>query len=179
MFLGSSLGNEKYAQVAGELGSYLAKKGIGIVYGGTDVGCMGKLAESAYENNGTVIGIFARELLDSEVSHNHVKYTNITELILVDTMQERKKMLSEQGDLIIVLPGGTGTFEEFFDVVSEIKWTGNKKPIYILNLDGYYDPLKLLFQNAIEEGFLLPHYKLFEYVNNIDELFENIKRDFL
>jgi len=146
VFLGSSIGKGIYAKVASDLGSKLAKNQIGIVYGGTDVGCMGKLAEAAYENNGTVIGIFPRELLNSEVSHNHVKYTNISELILVDTMQQRKKMLSDRGDFIIVLPGGTGTFEEFFDIVSEIKWTGHAKPIYVVNIDGYYDPLKLLFQ---------------------------------
>ena len=178
VFLGSSIGKGIYAEVASDLGSKLAKNQIGIVYGGTDVGCMGKLAEAAYENNGTVIGIFPRELLNSEVSHNHVKYTNISELILVDTMQQRKKMLSDRGDFIIVLPGGTGTFEEFFDIVSEIKWTGHAKPIYVVNIDGYYDPLKLLFQNAVENGFLLPHYKLFNYVNTIDELFEIVKSDF-
>ena len=176
--MGSSIGNEKYAQVASDLGSKLAQLSIGIVYGGTDVGCMGKIAEAAYDNRGKVIGIFPRELLKSKVSHNHVKYTNITELILVDTMQERKKMLSVRGDFIIVLPGGTGTFEEFFDVVSERKLMGYQKPIYVVNIDGYYDPLKLLFQNAVENGFLLAHFQLFEYVKDINELMKLIKRDF-
>ena len=134
---------------------------------------MGKLADAALENNGHVIGIFPEGKLTSERKH-----TGLTDLVLVDSMNERKRLLLEGGDCIIVLPGGTGTFEEFFEAVSGRALNHHQKPIYVLNVDGFYDSFNPLFETAVKNEFMNPDRKLFEFVSDVEEVLEKVEKHF-
>ena len=174
VYLGAADGKgNEFLKITGDLGAGLAKRGFGIVYGGANTGCMGKLADAALENNGHVIGIFPEGKLTSERKH-----TGLTDLVLVDSMNERKRLLLEGGDCIIVLPGGTGTLEEFFEAVSGRALNHHQKPIYVLNVDGFYDSFNPLFDTAVKNEFMNPDRKLFEFVNDVEEVLEKVEKHF-
>jgi len=150
IFLGSASGtNPDYAEATGSMGRALAERGITCVYGGSNTGLMKLLADSVLEAGGKVIGVTITALRDKEIYH-----PDLTELHVVSTMHERKQMMAELSDGFIALPGGIGTFEEFFEVYTWAKLGFHSKPCGLLNVNNYYAPLDALLDNAEQEGFL-------------------------
>lgn len=150
VFCGSSCGTDKIFEMqAHELGKTLAKYNIEVVYGGARVGLMGAIANGALENNGRVIGVLPGFLKKVEVTHE-----NLTELIVVETMHQRKRKMNELSDGFITLPGGFGTLEEFFEMLTWAQLGLHKKPVAVLNISGYYDELLSLIQQMVNKGFL-------------------------
>lgn len=152
VFCGSSFGTDAvFEQQAWLLGKTLAQKNIGLVYGGARVGLMGAIANGALENQGEVIGIIPRFLQEKEIAHTH-----LTELILVNTMHERKTKMESLSDGVITLPGGFGTMEEFFEMLTWAQLGLHGKPIGILNTNGFYNDLITMMQTMVTKGFLKP-----------------------
>ena len=150
VFCGSGEGyNECYREAAYNLGSMLADRHIRIIYGGAKVGLMGALADGALDNGGEIIGVIPDFLKTQEVAHE-----GLTRLITVDTMHERKLKMHELSDGIITLPGGWGTMEELFEMLTWSQLGLHSKPVGLLNVNGYYDALKALTDNMVTEGFL-------------------------
>lgn len=150
VFCGSSLGNNSvYETEAALLGATLAKKNIRTVYGGAKIGIMGALANAALEHQGEVYGVIPEFLLKREVFHE-----GLTELAITGTMHERKAMLNELSDGIITLPGGYGTMEEIFEMLTWEQLKLHQKPIGILNTNGFYNHLLAQVQHMVNEGFL-------------------------
>jgi uncharacterized protein (TIGR00730 family) len=155
VFCGSSEGyNESYRETAYELGKTLAARNIHIIYGGAKVGLMGAVAEGALQNGGKIIGVIPTFLKTKEVVHE-----GLTELITVGTMHERKIKMHELSSGVITLPGAWGTMDELIEMLTWGQLGLHRKPIGLLNINGYYDALKALFDNMVMEGFLN------EYVN--------------
>jgi hypothetical protein len=157
IFCGSSSGNrQSYTENACALGEVLVKRGYGMVYGGGRVGLMGILADAVLQNGGEVIGVIPKALAEKEVAHQ-----SLTELHVVATMHERKALMAELSDGFVALPGGLGTFEELFEVFTWAQLGLHGKPLGLLNVDGYYDPLLALIDHATSEGFIrLEHRQL-------------------
>ncbi|HCD9235172.1 TIGR00730 family Rossman fold protein [Elizabethkingia anophelis] len=150
VFCGSSLGTEAvYEKQAYELGVTLAKQNIGLVYGGANVGLMGAVANGVIENGGEAIGVLPYFLKGKEIAHE-----NLTELILVDTMHERKAKMNELSDGVISLPGGFGTLEELFEMITWAQLGLHQKPIGVLNINGFYTELLAFVQTMVSKGFL-------------------------
>ncbi|MFY0254375.1 TIGR00730 family Rossman fold protein [Chitinophaga sp. 30R24] len=150
VFCGSSAGNHPvYLQQAMQLGAALAQRNITLVYGGAKVGLMGAVADSCLQAGGKVIGVLPHFLQQKEVAHE-----GLTTLILVNTMHERKTKMNELGDGVIALPGGFGTMEELFEMLTWGQLGLHKKPIGLLNTNGFYNSLIQLSQTMTEHGFL-------------------------
>ncbi|HWC60834.1 MAG TPA: TIGR00730 family Rossman fold protein [Verrucomicrobiae bacterium] len=150
VFCGSSHGaNPAYADAARNLGGELARRGIGLVYGGGNVGLMGVIADGVLAAGGEVIGVIPEALMAKELGHK-----GIQDLRVVKTMHERKAMMAELSDGFIALPGGIGTFEEFFEIVTWAQLGFHSKPCALLNVNGFYDPLLHLLDHAIAERFV-------------------------
>jgi len=148
------------------LGQTLAARDIGVVYGGANVGLMGSLAQGVLSENGKIIGVLPGFLKEKEIAH-----PNLTELILVESMHERKKKMNELSDGIIALPGGFGTLEEFFEMLTWAQLGLHKKPVAILNIGEFYTKLVELMQHMVDTGFLKEINKNMLIVSdNIDEL---------
>ncbi len=155
VFCGSSYGNQPvYEEQAILLGRTLAQKGIRLIYGGASVGLMGAVANAALEAGGTVIGVIPRFLNSREIAH-----IGLNELILVESMHERKAKMNELCDGVITLPGGFGTMEELFEMLTWSQLGLHTKPIGLLNTAGYYDPLNYMVKTMEEQGFLKPVYR--------------------
>lgn len=155
IFGGSSTGdNEVYRNAASVLGQLIAERGMKLIYGGAKVGLMGTVANSVLENGGEVIGIIPEFLHTKEVAH-----TGLTQLITVDTMHERKLKMHELSDAIITLPGGWGTMEEMFEMLTWGQLGLHHKPIGLLNINGYYNCLHQLIDTMMNEGFLKEYYR--------------------
>lgn len=152
VFCGSQPGaRAEYAAAARDLGTWLAQQGIEVVFGGGHVGMMGALADAALAARGRVIGIIPEHLMRPEVAHR-----NLTELIVVDTMHTRKRTMAQRADAFIVLPGGYGTFEEMFEMITWLQLQLQTKPVGLLNVAGFYDKLVDFLQHAIDERFIRP-----------------------
>ena len=150
VFCGARLGSdESYEQQATALGIALANQNIGLVYGGADLGLMGAVSNGALSENGEVIGILPKFLQNREIAHKE-----LTELILVDSMHERKTKMNDLCDGIIALPGGIGTLEELFEIMTWVQLGLQNKPIGILNVNNYYESLIAFIDNMISSGFL-------------------------
>ncbi len=150
VFCGSSMGgNPEFERIAVALGSELAQRNIGLVYGGAKVGLMGKVADGALSKKGEVIGVLPHFLHQVELAH-----TEISQLILVDSMHQRKAKMDELSDGIIALPGGYGTLEEFFEMLTWAQLGLHQKPVALFNVMGFYDPLIALIDNMVIQGFL-------------------------
>ncbi|MBK8809790.1 MAG: TIGR00730 family Rossman fold protein [Acidobacteria bacterium] len=150
VFCGSNSGfRSEYAEAAKRLGNLFVSAGIRLVYGGGKVGLMGVIADEVMRGGGTVVGIIPDSLERKEVGHREV-----TELLVVDSMHERKAKMAEFADGFIAMPGGIGTFEEFFEILTWAQLGFHNKPCGILNIAGYYDGLLALCDNAVTEGFL-------------------------
>jgi uncharacterized protein (TIGR00730 family) len=136
------------------MGRALARRGIGLVYGGGRVGLMGAVADTVMAEGGKVIGIIPEALLAKEVAHQ-----GLTELRVVSSMHERKALMAELSDAFIALPGGYGTLEEFCEVLTWAQLGLHQKPCGILNVEGYYDWLLALFDRAVAERFVHPAHR--------------------
>ncbi|OFY92449.1 MAG: Rossman fold protein, TIGR00730 family [Bacteroidetes bacterium RIFCSPLOWO2_12_FULL_31_6] len=167
VFCGSSSGtNEIYTAQATLLGKTLAKQNIELVYGGAKVGLMGAVADGALNEGGKVIGVLPNFLKQKEIVHQ-----GLTKLILVETMHERKAIMNDLSDGVIALPGGFGTIEEFFEMLTWAQLGLHEKPIAILNIDGFYDSLLSLIQTMVDKGFLKEsNQKMLLTSDNIDNL---------
>ena len=139
----------EYRAAALALGQLLAKRGIAVVYGGGRSGCMGALADGALAAGGEVIGVMPHALVQREVAHQ-----GLTELRIVDSMHERKAMLAELADAFIALPGGLGTLEEFFETWTWAQLGVHRKPVALLNVSEFWQPLVDVFEHVEREGFL-------------------------
>jgi len=152
VFCGSSFGaNPAYAENAVALGTLLASRGIGLVYGGGNVGLMGVIADAALAAGGEVIGVIPQSLADREIAH-----TGCTELRVVDSMHTRKAMMADLSDAFVAMPGGVGTFEEFFEAITWTQLGLHRKPCGLLNVAGFYTPLALFIDQAVSDGFIKP-----------------------
>jgi uncharacterized protein (TIGR00730 family) len=150
VFCGSSSGSHPiYLETASHLGSLLAERGIGVVYGGAHVGLMGAVADATLASGGEVIGVIPQALVDREIAH-----TGLTELHIVRTMHERKMKMADLSDAFVALPGGFGTVEEFCEVLTWNHLGFHNKPCGLLNTRGYYDSLLALFDLGLSEGFM-------------------------
>lgn len=150
VFAGSSPGaRPEYAAAARDLGAALAARGCTLVYGGARVGLMGALADAAMAAGGRVVGVIPEGLLAREVAHH-----GITELHRVDSMPERKALMAEMADAFVALPGGIGTFEEFFEMLTLAQLGLHAKPCGVLDVAGYYDPLRAMVTHAVRERFV-------------------------
>lgn len=173
VFCGSSFGTDDiYKSQAQLLGKTLARQDIELVYGGASVGLMGAVADGALSEGGKAIGVLPNFLKSREVAHNE-----LTELILVDSMHERKAKMHELSDGVIALPGGLGTLEEFFEMLTWAQLGLHKKPMAVLNTDGFYDPLNVLVQSMIDKGFLKQEYQEMIIISDrIEELLDKMRR---
>jgi uncharacterized protein (TIGR00730 family) len=150
VFTGSSSGaRPEYRQAAADLGRLLAELGIGVVYGGARVGLMGVVADAALAAGGEVVGVIPDALVAKEVAH-----TGLTDLRVVASMHERKALMSDLADAFVALPGGWGTLEEFFEVLTWAQLGLHRKPCGLLNTLGYFDGLLAFLSHTIAEGFV-------------------------
>ncbi|GIN20153.1 cytokinin riboside 5'-monophosphate phosphoribohydrolase [Siminovitchia fordii] len=150
IFCGSRTGaSDVYIEDAKAVGQELAKRNITLIYGAASVGVMGAVADSVLENGGHVVGVMPEFLKRKEIVH-----PGLSELIIVDSMHERKAKMADLADGFIALPGGPGTLEEFFEIYTWAQLGLHQKPCGILNINRYYDPLISLFQHMLKEKFL-------------------------
>ncbi|TBL81010.1 TIGR00730 family Rossman fold protein [Paenibacillus thalictri] len=155
VFCGSSEGASPiYKEHAKALGQALAERRMALVYGGSNVGLMGAVADAALEAGGEVIGVLPYFLQNREIAHQ-----GLTELIIVDSMHERKAKMAELADAFIALPGGPGTMEEYFEIFTWGQLGLHHKPIGLLNVNHYYDPLVSMFETMEREQFMQPRYR--------------------
>ena len=152
VFCGSNLGvGAAYRAEAVALGGLLGKAGLGLVYGGAQVGLMGALADATLAGGSEVIGVLPRALAGVEVAH-----PGLTHLHLVETMHERKALMAQQADAFVALPGGFGTLDEFFEVLTWAQLEIHAKPCLLVNTGGYFDHLLRFLETAVDQGFLKP-----------------------
>ncbi|HVT49024.1 MAG TPA: TIGR00730 family Rossman fold protein [Vicinamibacterales bacterium] len=150
VFCGSNFGDKPiYRELAAQLGRTLADRGLTLVYGGGNVGLMGVVADAALGAGGRVVGVIPQALVDWDVAHN-----GLTDLVVVQSMHERKARMADASDAFIALPGGYGTFEELCEVLTWSQLGLHSKPCGVLNIEGYYDPLLALFERAVQDRFL-------------------------
>jgi uncharacterized protein (TIGR00730 family) len=155
VFTGSSPGaRSEYADAARDLGCLLVERGYGLVYGGGNVGLMAVVADAVLERRGEVVGVIPELLVDKELAHR-----GLTELRIVQSMHERKAVMAELSDGFMGLPGGIGTLEEFFEVLSWAQLSLHDKPCGLLNLRGYYQHLIRFLDHAVDQGFLNPKHR--------------------
>lgn len=150
VFCGSSMGfHPVYKKVAQDLGKLFARENVQLIYGGGSVGLMGALADAVMENGGRVVGIIPKFLYDLEVGHD-----GVSELIIVESMHERKQMMAEMARGFIALPGGIGTMEELFEIFTWLQLSLIQKPVALLNINHFYDDILNHLQKMVHEGFL-------------------------
>lgn len=172
IFCASSFGTEKiYEEQAILVGKTLAEQNIEVVYGGANVGLMGAVADGALNAGGKVIGVLPNFLRSKEIAH-----LGLTELILVESMHERKTKMNDLCDGVIALPGGFGTLEELFEMLTWAQLGLHKKPIAILNVNGFYDSLIALLQTMTEKELLKEvNREMLLVSDNIDDLLEKMR----
>jgi len=172
VFCGSQTGvREVYGEQARALGRALAERGIGLVYGGGGIGMMGAVADAVIEARGEVIGVIPYALASKERARRDV------DMRVVNTMHERKAIMAGLSDAFIAMPGGFGTLEEMMETITWGQLGIHQKPVGLLNVAGYYDPLIAMIDRAVEEGFIMPRYRnLFVAASGVDELFELMRK---
>jgi uncharacterized protein (TIGR00730 family) len=154
VFCGSQPGvRPEYLEAARALGTSLARRGITTVYGGGHIGMMGAVADAALAAGGKVVGVIPEHLMRPEVAHQ-----KLDELVVVDSMHTRKRKMAERSDAFVVLPGGYGTFEEMFEMVTWLQLQLHAKPVGAVNVAGYFDGLLRFLRHAADEGFIRPEY---------------------
>jgi uncharacterized protein (TIGR00730 family) len=155
VFCGSRTGHKpEYAAMATQLGHYLADNHLELIYGGGNIGLMGLVANACLAKGGKVTGVIPSSLVGLEVQGEQVEHLGLTRLEVVDSMHTRKARMAELADGFIALPGGIGTFEELFEIFTWAQLGYHRKPIGLLNVVGYFDPLLDLCRHAVNEGFL-------------------------
>jgi len=164
--------DERWRVVARGMAECLARRGIGVVFGGGSIGLMGSLADAALAAGAAVIGVIPRKLLDLELGHR-----GVTELVVVETMHERKHRMAELSDAFVALPGGWGTLEEIFEVTTWTQLGYHEKPVGLLNADGFYDGLLAFLDSACELGFIRPqHRPILQAALDPDALLERLAK---
>ena len=155
VFCGSKVGtDDRYRAAAVELGQLLVGQGTGLVYGGGSIGLMGVIADAVLAEGGEVIGVIPESLATEELLH-----PGVTDMRVVATMHARKALMAELSDAFVALPGGFGTFEEFFEVVTWSQLRLHRKLTGLLNVGGYYDPLVRMVDHSVQEGFIKPKHR--------------------
>ncbi|MBI1917770.1 MAG: TIGR00730 family Rossman fold protein [Planctomycetes bacterium] len=155
VFCGSSAGGRPdYAEATTRLGRLLAERGLGLVYGGGHIGLMGVLADAVLAAGGEVIGVIPQSLVDRELAH-----PGLTELQVVATMHQRKSLMADLSDAFVALPGGYGTLDETFEILTWAQLGLHAKPVGMLNVSGFFDPLLAWIDRAVEDGFLKPQHR--------------------
>ncbi|WP_165053232.1 MULTISPECIES: TIGR00730 family Rossman fold protein [unclassified Adlercreutzia] len=150
VYCGSNGGaNARFAECARDLGTWIARHGHALVYGGSSVGLMGIVSRAVLDGGGEVYGVEPRFFIEAGVAQH-----DLTELIEVETMGERKAKMIELGDVFVAIPGGVGTLEEISEIMSRIRLGLGPTECYFLNLDGFYDPLRALLGNMLAQGFV-------------------------
>src|SRR5207249_1055857 len=173
VFCGSSSGSRAvYAEITRRLGKALAARGLGLVYGGGHVGLMGVLADSVLEAGGSVIGVIPQALVDKELAQ-----AGLTELHVVTTMHQRKALMADLADGFAALPGAFGTADELFEILTWAQLGLHAKPIGLLNVAGYFDPLCTWLDHTVREGFLRPvHRQLLLEADEPERLLDLLQR---
>lgn len=155
----------EYEKAATELGQTIAHNGWRLVYGAGDVGLMGAVARAAQAAHGQTFGVIPKDLMQREIGKD-----DLTQLVVTDTMHERKKLMFTNSDSVVLLPGGAGSLDEFFEVLTWAQLDMHKKPIVLINVAGYWDPLLSLAQHIVREGFadesLFSHFTVAHNVEN-------------
>ena len=150
VFCGSSPGvRPAYLEAARAFGALLAERGTGLVYGGASVGLMGEVADAVLAGGGEAFGVIPRGMVDRELAH-----AGLTELHVVETMHERKALMAQLSDAFVILPGGAGTLDEFFEALTWRQLGLHAKPLALLDVDGFFAPLLALADHLVEEGFV-------------------------
>ena len=158
--------DEKFYKLAYELGAQIAKANYNLVYGGSTCGCMGKVAEGALNNGGSVTGIIPKAIMEKGVSN-----PNSSEVIISNDMNDRKQMMEEKADIFVALPGSFGTMDEIFQVIVTKQLAYHRKAIIFLDLDDYYKPLFEMFENFYKFGFAREFNRELYYItNNIEDV---------
>jgi uncharacterized protein (TIGR00730 family) len=172
VFCGSSPGfSDFYLELAYDLGKKLAAHNIELIYGGAQVGLMGAVANGALENSGRAIGVIPEFLQTKEITHH-----GLTELIVTQSMHERKAKMNDLIDGVIAIPGGFGTLDEVFEMLTWAQLGLHKKPIGVLNHNHFYDSLLLQTQKMVDEGFLSQaNHDMILVSDNFEDLFEKMK----
>jgi len=167
IYCGSSPGTKPiYAETAKKLGTWLGENNINMIYGGGNIGLMGITADACMQVGGHVTGICPTFLIEREVGHHE-----LNNLIVVDDMHQRKLKMFDLSDAFIILPGGIGTLDEFFEILTWKQLGRHEKPIYIMNVDGFYNPLLEMMKHMVEHGFLAEgNLGLFEVLEGLQEL---------
>jgi uncharacterized protein (TIGR00730 family) len=162
----ASNASQTHRDAAARLGALLAERGIRLVYGGGHVGLMGLMADAALAAGGQVIGVIPRFLIEAEAGH-----ANLTELLVVDSMHERKQKMFEMADGFVVLAGGLGTLDETIEIITWRQLKLHDKPIVLVDIEGYWAPLRALIEAAIAQGFARPDvWELFTLVGRIEDI---------
>jgi uncharacterized protein (TIGR00730 family) len=175
VFCGSSDGKQPvYTEQGYALGRAMASRGIGLVYGGGGIGVMGAVANGVLDGGGEVIGVIPHALATKERALQ--PSSGEVEMRVVNTMHERKAMMADLADSFLILPGGFGTFDEMFEIITWAQLGIHRKPIGLLNVAGYFDPMLAMIERAIADGFILPRYRrLFVESSGIDDLFARLQ----
>ena len=172
VFCGSRVGvNPAYAAAGRVLGDGLGRAGIRLVYGGGRIGIMGVVADACLEAGGKVLGVIPEFLTQLEVAHERV-----TEMVVTDTMHTRKRRLYEESDAFLIMPGGLGTFDEAFEIITWRQLGLHEKPIILCNVAGSVGPLVAMIEHAIDQGFADPNCRrLFEVIEGVPTVLERLK----
>jgi uncharacterized protein (TIGR00730 family) len=161
-----------YEETVRRFGQRLAARGLGLVYGGGHVGLMGILADAVLQSGGPVIGVIPRSMVERELAHRQ-----LTELHVVETMHQRKALMADRSDGFAALPGGFGTADELFEILTWAQLGLHTKPIGLLNITGFFDPLLAWVDQCVGQGFLRPeHRELLEVSTDIEGLLEILLR---
>ena len=174
IYCGSSAGhNEIYKNTATHVGKTLANQGLNLVYGGGSVGLMGIVADAILANGGEAIGVIPSFMEPWEVQHK-----GLTECIVTQTMHTRKQIMAEKSDAVIALPGGWGTLDELFEILTWRQLGLHKMPVGILNTNGFYDPMIVMLERMVSEGFVKEaNLKMLIVDDNIESLLEKLRND--
>lgn len=172
VFCGASKGNDPiYTEQAYALGKYLAENQYELIYGAGSTGMMGAVANGVIDHDGIAIGIMPRFLGEREIAHE-----NLTEYHVVETMHERKQMMSDMSDAFIMLPGGAGSLEEFFEIYTWSQIGLHHKPIAALNINQFFNPLASMIEHLISTGFVSKDYKNLAIIkDDIQSMFDSMK----
>jgi uncharacterized protein (TIGR00730 family) len=172
VFCGSRVGfNPAYAAAGQELGQGLAQAGIRLVYGGGRIGIMGVIADAVMQAGGTVLGVIPEFLTQHEVAN-----TNLTEMRVTDSMHERKHLLYQEADAFLVMPGGLGTYDEAFEIITWRQLRLHDKPIMLCNVEAWARPLVAAIDHAIDQGFADPASRqLFEVIDSVQAVLDRLK----
>jgi uncharacterized protein (TIGR00730 family) len=172
VFCGSRGGRPVYAEAARQLGTALVACGMDLVYGGGHVGLMGVVADAVLAAGGRAVGVIVQSLVDRELAH-----TGLTELLVVETMHQRKAQMAERADAFVALPGGYGTGDELFEILTWAQLGFHARLIGLLNTAGYFDPLLAWLDHMVREDVLRPnHRELVLVADDADRLLERLRQ---